>query len=70
MATSLEEAAIFVNPLYFKKKSTIFQKSYINVTYIHVTFIIFAADNQSFQENEGTISIWIAGRERELHRPR
>ena len=47
MATSLEEAAIFVNPLYFKKKSTIFQKSYINVTYIHVTFIIFAADNQS-----------------------
>ena len=45
MATSALGAAIIVIPLYFSKKSNIFQKSYINVTYIHVTFIIFAADN-------------------------
>jgi len=41
MATSALEAAIIVNSLYFSKKPNIFQKSYLDVTYIDVTFLYF-----------------------------
>ena len=38
MATSAPGVAIIVNMLFFSKKPNILQKSYINVSYINVTF--------------------------------